>query len=111
MAELNATFKFRWASFSPDPTDRTMRSSLEPIDVVVQVDVPFEHVVNANEIIQCQLDAKPAPMPILKPSGMKYLMDKLGSIYNVETDVEEDFDVEWGDEATDEWTNDDEWTN
>jgi hypothetical protein len=53
------TLKFRWATFSPDPHTVTMRNSLEPVEVFVEVKVPLkkEYFANIERLIKISIGA------------------------------------------------------
>ena len=112
MPEATVTMKFRWVSVSPDPHNKTMRNTLEPIDAFVQVDVPLKHeyIVNSGKIIEVQLDVdlSEEPEPILTKEGMRYVIDQL----SLEVVAEAISDEEWEDaidtDEDDNWDSDDE---
>ena len=104
-------FMFKWvsASASPDPHNKTMRNSLEPDDILVQVDIPLKaiFIANAEPIIQFQLGTdnsiKKMPKPILTPEGLAEVHKRLSSA----APKEEASEDEW-DETSEETTTDDE---
>ena len=108
-------FRFKWVSASPDSQNKTMRNSLEPEDVFVQVDVPLKaiFIANAEPIIQFQLGTdskiKKEPIPILTPEGLAEAHRLLSSGF-LPQPKEEVSDDEW-DETTGEDTSDsdDDW--
>lgn len=111
------SLRFKWATFSPDPHDRTMRSNLEPCDVYVVLDVPLQHeyIANAEAIIQGQLAAGDVPLPVLTLEGMKFCANALSLAEKPKEEPDEDFD--WDDEdgeekeavSSDEIHDDDNW--
>ena len=111
----NVTIKFRWVSVSPEPHNVTMRNSLEPVDVFVQVEVPLKHeyIANSEPIIQVQLgvDDEKEPETILTKEGMRVAIDQLSLEAIPESEVSEE---EWGeenDEGSEEWGNENEGSN
>jgi hypothetical protein len=122
-----AVVTFKWASVSPDPHNVTMRSNLEPVDIIVAVFVPMQKeylanadiMLNARETtIKASLDpdmdkAEEEPDPILTREGMRYVVAELSLEVAPEPEVSEE---EWGEdkenEAEDAWKNafgDDDW--
>ena len=111
----NVTIKFRWVSISPEPHNVTMRNSLEPVDVFVQVEVPLKHeyIANSESIITVQIsaDLSDEPEPILTKEGMRYAIEQLSLEAIPESEVSEE---EWGeenDEGSEEWGNENEGSN
>ncbi|MHA2329757.1 MAG: hypothetical protein ACXACR_14675 [Candidatus Hodarchaeales archaeon] len=112
MADAIVTMKFRWVSVSPDPHNKTMRNTLEPLDAFVQVEVPLKHeyIANSEPIIKTQLgvDDDKEPTPILTKEGMRYVIDQL----SLEVVAEAISDEEWEDaidtDDDDNWDSDDE---
>jgi hypothetical protein len=102
----NATVRFKWATTSPEPHDVTMRNSLEPEDVFVEVQVPItkEYLANfekANHARQMNIKAKlvpdaegmSEPQPVLTVEGMRYAISQLSPDNNqFEPDLEDDFE-------------------
>ena len=121
MSEPVVTMKFRWMSVSPEPHNVTMRNSLEPVDVFVQVEVPLKHeyIANSEPIIthQLQVDVNDElePDPILTKEGMRYAIDQLSlEVIPAEPVSEEEWDEEesgsdetWDDETKND--DDDNW--
>ena len=108
MTENNLPFRFKWVNTSPDPHNKTMRNSLEPEDILVEIDIPLkaEYFANAEVLLKEQLgvDIGEKPKPILKPAGMRYAIEQL-SLREVLEPVDED--VEWDD--SEEESSDDSW--
>ena len=117
MSEPNTvTMNFRWATASPDPHNKTMRNTLEPVDIFVQVEVPMKHeyFVNSEPIIKAQLGVdgdydsdKAEPLtPILSREGMQYVLAQLSLEVASEPEVSEE---EWdeGNDEGEEWVNED----
>jgi len=105
MSENTLPFRFKWVTTSPDPHSKTMRNTLEPEDIFVEIGIPVkaEFFANAEAILKEQLgvDVAESTTPILKPAGMKYAIEQL-SLLEVLEPVD---DVEWDDAA--ETTSDD----
>ena len=106
----NVTIKFRWVSVSPEPHNVTMRNSLEPVDVFVEVEVPLKHeyIANSEPIIKVQIDAdlSDEPEPILTKEGMRFAINQLSLEVIPETVSEEEWDEgksedneDWSDES------------
>ena len=106
MTDNTLPFRFKWISVSPDPHNKTMRNTLEPVDVFVEVEIPVkgEYFANAEAILKEQLgvDITESTEPILLPEGMKYAIQQL-SLQEIAEPVSDD---EW-DEASDESSKDD----
>jgi len=106
--------KFKWIQVSPDPHDLTMRNSLEPVELFVEVDIPLKHeyIRNSERIIKLQLDVDATEKwseitPILSVEGMKYALNVLSLKSNqFEPEVEEDWESE---EDWDQTEDDAEW--
>ena len=107
MTDNKLPFRFKWVTTSPDPHSKTMRNTLEPEDVFVEIGIPVkaEFFANAEVILKEQLgvDVGESPKPILKPAGMKYALEQL-SLQEVLEPVD---DVEWDD--AEETTDDESW--
>jgi hypothetical protein len=110
----HVTLKFRWTSFSPDPHNVTMRNTLEPEDVFVEVRVPksvkyFNEEMGVHRELEIQAELSPdiespgeEPEPVLSVEGMKFVVDILSlEDSSFEPEVEDD-DEDWGDDNTDE---------
>ena len=107
----NAVVRFKWANTSPEPHDVTMRNSLEPENVFVEVLVPMtkEYLANSEDVLEARNmtikaslspdieSAKDEPVPILTVEGMRYVFSQL-SLGNNEFDsdspIEDDLDDE-----------------
>ncbi len=126
MSEKNSAPKavvaFKWASVSPDPHNVTMRSNLEPVDIIVAVFVPMqkEYLANADVMlnarettIKASLDpdmdkAPEEPNPILTKEGMRYALAQLSLEDVSETEVsEEEWDEGESEESWEDETKDD----
>ena len=104
MSEPNAvTMNFKWMTASPDPHNKTMRNTLEPVDIFVQVEIPMKHeyFVNSEPIIKAELgvDDEKAPLPILTREGMQYVLAQLSLEDVLEPEVSEE---EWDEEKREE---------
>ena len=108
MTDNTLPFRFKWVSVSPDPHNKTMRNTLEPVDVFVEVEIPVkgEYFANAEAILKEQLgvDITESTEPILLPEGMKYAIQQL-SLQEIAEPVSDD---EW-DDAGDETSEDVDW--
>lgn len=131
------TVVFKWVTTSPEPHDVTMRNSLEPIDVFVEVEVPVEekYLANFKAIKEHQLklveyreaeikaelyfDAKspgknPGPYPVppsLTVDGLRYVVSQLSGNGGFTPEVEEE-DWDESTEDEDDWdadSSDEEW--
>ena len=116
MSEPTVKLHFKWVTVSPDPHNKTMRNTLEPVaDVFVQVEVPLKHeyIANSEPIIKVQIaaDLSDEPEPILTKEGMRFAIDQLSLEVIPESEVsEEEWDEEeFGSDETwdDETKNDD----
>jgi hypothetical protein len=99
MADATVTLKFRWIQVSPDSHLVSMRNTLEPIDVVVSVEIPLKHeyIANSEEIIKTKVgvDGVKEDTPVLTKEGLQYAIDALTlSEDDLEPITEEDFDSE-----------------
>lgn len=128
--------RFKWVNTSPEPHDVTMRNSLEPIEVFVELDVPVEEKYLANyEVMQehhlklvkhreaeikAELSADdekvgkhPGPYPdnpVLTIEGLRYVVSQLsGSNSTFEPEVEEEWDEESGDDVS--WEDDEDFSD
>jgi len=131
--------RFKWVISSPEPHDVTMRNSLEPVDVFVELDVPMEEkyvanfaVLNEHHLklvkhreaeIKAELspDAKspgksPGPYPedvILTIEGLRYIVSQLsGSNSTFKPEVEDEEEWDEGETSGDDWdsdSSDEEW--
>ena len=115
MADATVTMKFRWMTISPDSHNKTMRNTLEPIDVFVQVEVPLKHeyIANSESIIKAQLgvNKEKEPLPILTREGMKFAIDQLSLEVAPEAVSEEEWN-EGENETVEDWdkeADDDNW--
>ena len=98
---------FKWAQISPDPHSVTMRNTLEPLDVIVQLEVPLTHeyIANSESVIKNELGVgeKERPIPILTKEGMQFAINALSLEDNsLEPVTDEDWDegeedAEWED--------------
>lgn len=71
---------FKWLSVEPDNRQyKPSKPVLEPVEMVIQIDVPLEHtyVANSEEILTNQLMADRCPQPILTVAGMAYCEEQL----------------------------------
>lgn len=96
--------KFKWASFSPDPHDITMRNNLEPVEVFVEIEVPLkkEYFANIERLIKVSLgvsDEVAKVSPILTREGMRFVTEELSlRTSSPEPDVEDLDDEDWDDD-------------
>ncbi len=102
-----AVVTFKWASVSPDPHNVTMRSNLEPVDIIVAVFVPMqkEYLANADVMLNArettikaslvpdEPKAPEEPNPILTREGMRYALAQLSLEDISDAEVSEE---EWG---------------
>ena len=114
--------RFLWSSVSPDPHNVTMRSNLEPVDVIVELLVPMtkEYLANAEAVLIAKEAAIKAelgvddekvphqPRPVLTVEGMRYVFSQLSMSEGTRLEETEDSDDDWDeDEVSDESTDDD----
>ena len=95
MTDNTLPFRFKWISVSPDPHNKTMRNTLEPVDVFVEIAIPVkgEYFANAEAILKEQIgvDITESTEPILLPEGMRYAIQQL-SLQEITEPVSDD---EW----------------
>ena len=112
MTDNTLPFRFKWVSVSPDPHNKTMRNTLEPVDVFVEVEIPVkgDYFANAEAILKEQIgvDVTESTKPILLPEGMKYAIQQLSLQEISEPVSDEDWDSAGDEESTDENWDDDE---
>ena len=106
------SMKFKWIATSPEPHDVTMRNTLEPVDIFIEVDVPLKHeyIYNVEPVIQSQIqtdfeDGK--PIPTLTAKGLLYVVSQLSMQNAVKAAVEDLSDEDWDDESADDTASDD----
>ena len=120
-----AVVTFKWASVSPDPHNVTMRSNLEPVDVIVAVFVPMQKIYLANADIM--LDARETtikaalipdepkapeePNPILTKEGMQYVLEQLSLEVAPKPEVSEEEWDEGESEDNEDWGDGNEGSN
>lgn len=79
MATNTIKVYFKWVSLQPDARQwKPSNPLLEPIDIIIAVDVPVgrEYIANVEDIIQKQLANETNERPILTPKGMRYCIDQ-----------------------------------
>jgi len=105
----DVTMQFKWLQVSPDPHNVTMRNTLEPVDIIIEVGVPrtkenFANFLALSEHRELEIKAElnadiesagKGPQPILTVEGMRYVISQLsGSNNTFEPELEEE---EWDD--------------
>jgi hypothetical protein len=104
--QATVPMQFKWITTSPEPHDVTMRNSLEPVDLLVTIDVPLkkEYIYNVEPVIQSQIQTDfegGKPVPTLTAEGLRYVVSQLSLQNAIEPVVENLDDENWDDDESD----------